>query len=407
MARENILIYVAIFFTLLTLIKGDQPFQCPNNGLPKLADDGKPIQCLPGQATSHIVCGRGYSCYFSGFNYQCCPTADEDDEEHDEPHHECPAESFTVLSSNGAPLKCNPRTKRCPEATMFCSESLESAICCERIDESKSAPSTKLETLQKSENVAPVHEEEHITTIINRDIINENECPNGLLLLSDDGKAVTCDKDGKCPQDDMFCHVHPIQGISVCCQIVEGEALEGVTHNPLKYNPEDAKKLIEELKIQKERENKRKDAEIVTSVESSQSPTTLSPSSSAVPKNLRYADNDARVGEKLKNPAELQNVKINVKAHAIKTHVDTNDDHNHEGIVYKPHNQGGYAVSRKLDKLNARKQEIDHKLLAQRFLLEQIKNGWPYDEKFYRTESVAVLHRGNRPAAIVHFPNRA
>lgn len=47
---------------------------------------------------------------------------------------------------------------------------------------------------------------------------------------------------------------------------------------------------------------------------------------------------------------------------------------------YKPHPSGGYAV-RKIKKNHRRPEQ---KLLAQQYLLEQIKNGWPYDEKFYR-----------------------
>ena len=51
-------------------------------------------------------------------------------------------------------------------------------------------------------------------------------------------------------------------------------------------------------------------------------------------------------------------------------------------LEYKPHASGGYAVQ-KLK--NSRKRPPEARLLAQQYLLEQIKNGWPYDEKFYRT----------------------
>lgn len=53
-------------------------------------------------------------------------------------------------------------------------------------------------------------------------------------------------------------------------------------------------------------------------------------------------------------------------------------------VEFKPHPGGGYAV-KKIE--NKRKRPAEARLLAQQYLLEQIKNGWPYDEKFYRTSN--------------------
>ena len=98
------------YFWLTTL---DRQFICPNSGSPKLDNDGAPVQCLPGQA-SDVVCGRGFSCFFSGFNYQCCPTAEEDYDEQIGTV-ECPAGSLSILDSTGNLLRCNPRTGQCPK----------------------------------------------------------------------------------------------------------------------------------------------------------------------------------------------------------------------------------------------------------------------------------------------------
>ncbi|GMT06246.1 hypothetical protein PENTCL1PPCAC_28420 [Pristionchus entomophagus] len=47
--------------------------QCPNGESPKLDKRGSLIQCLPG-AGQHSVCGPVHTCFFSGMNYMCCPT---------------------------------------------------------------------------------------------------------------------------------------------------------------------------------------------------------------------------------------------------------------------------------------------------------------------------------------------
>lgn len=45
-------------------------------------------------------------------------------------------------------------------------------------------------------------------------------------------------------------------------------------------------------------------------------------------------------------------------------------------------------VANKLQRINTYKLNVEQKMKAQRFLVEQIKNGWPYNDKFYRPEGV-------------------
>uniref|UniRef100_A0A0N4U834 WAP domain-containing protein n=1 Tax=Dracunculus medinensis TaxID=318479 RepID=A0A0N4U834_DRAME len=57
-----------------------------------------------------------------------------------------------------------------------------------------------------------------------------------------------------------------------------------------------------------------------------------------------------------------------------------------EILNYSPHSSGGYAVSRSFA---AKTEKVDNsKHLAREFLMEQIRNGWPYAERFYRTYEV-------------------
>lgn len=58
------------------------------------------------------LCGPGYSCYFSGTNYQCCPTEEEIDLD---TILECPSPGITILTDAGLPLICIPGLHDCPQ----------------------------------------------------------------------------------------------------------------------------------------------------------------------------------------------------------------------------------------------------------------------------------------------------
>lgn len=58
------------------------------------------------------MCGKGYACFFSGFNYQCCPSEEDDDSF---ASLECPAPALTILDGDGGPIRCNPVTRPCPQ----------------------------------------------------------------------------------------------------------------------------------------------------------------------------------------------------------------------------------------------------------------------------------------------------
>lgn len=53
-------------------------------------------------------------------------------------------------------------------------------------------------------------------------------------------------------------------------------------------------------------------------------------------------------------------------------------------VRYKPHNAGGYAVSRAFSS-KVRRAPNDLRALAREYLLEHLRRGWPYNDEFYRT----------------------
>jgi len=95
-----------IFLVLIHQCLGERQLFCPNNGTPK-----PEIKCLPGQHDNN-VCGEGYSCFFSGINYHCCPSGDETADKHQ--RGECPDYTFAVLDSVGKPVHCSTLGKECP-----------------------------------------------------------------------------------------------------------------------------------------------------------------------------------------------------------------------------------------------------------------------------------------------------
>lgn len=122
-----------------------------------------------------------------------------------------------------------------------------------------------------------------------------------------------------------------------------------------------------------------------------------------------YADNESELNKNLGKSLdlELESIKTEIKdeksikaqaAKTIKIQKQQNSESNenilnHTSIyTYKPHIQSGYAVSKtNLIKINSKKTVPDQKLIAQQYLLEQIKDGWPYNEKYYRSDGKLIL----------------
>uniref|UniRef100_A0A183GAZ3 WAP domain-containing protein n=1 Tax=Heligmosomoides polygyrus TaxID=6339 RepID=A0A183GAZ3_HELPZ len=191
----------------LTAIIGRLP-SCANGQHPKLDKVGRPIQCLPG-SSSRSVCGVNHTCFFSGMNYMCCPS--------NEPSHDnqpaCPSPLLTVLDSHGLPLKCNPRSRICPQEKGTCSDVGLAYICCEHVaDELHSnsvvARDRKRAPQKKSLMKAAVDAEESL------------DCPqNSIGLLNGDGSRVMCNSRRRCPGESTFCHGAFKR--SICCEPFE------------------------------------------------------------------------------------------------------------------------------------------------------------------------------------------
>lgn len=232
----------------------------------------------------------------------------------------------------------------------------------------------------------------------------------------------------------MYCHRVGRQ--SICCESLlmakneldippptkkSEEKLDPEAFNPLKYTPEEAIRAVDEIGIQKELESA-----IVKQPTSTLPPSTTTEeelstraTTKKITKHRNYIDNENT--RRITLPQYISREKLielddenistppstsltrrpNIKDNHVRTNVDqarafgaqtkaekANDKETIDNSVeYKPHNSGGYAFSRKLEKINSRAQNPQQKALAQQFLVDQIREGWPYNEKFYRPES--------------------
>jgi len=377
--------------------RGDQQFNCPNNGIPKMDEaTGKRVQCLPGR-TSEAACGKGYSCFFSGFNYQCCPTAEEDYDY----LGECPLGSEAVLTPDRKMMECNQK-KQCPNARMFCSTHNSLPICCEISNGIRDDNPKQQNEARIKESFSPPNRVNGVKTIVDVSL-NEDECPeNTVSVLMDDGKMTPCGEEGRnCLESDMFCHI--TNEMSICCRKLDvtntSSSEEGKSEYQKKKKQFEHKYALEESKLQKALDEveagltgeEEEQQETVGKIEYKPA---KSASYSSLGPQTQVVDNEVSLPRSRRiHDGEL------VKARAAK-------NFNGEPIFEENSNTpGGYRISEKLQRINSLRSNVEHKMKVQRYLLEQIKGGWPYDDKFYRPEDIAVIREGNHPTAIVHFQN--
>ncbi|CAD6185151.1 unnamed protein product [Caenorhabditis auriculariae] len=213
------------YFSCLYFVSGQAP-TCPNGQVPKLDKNLNPIQCLPG-TSQYLICGNTHTCYFTGLNYMCCPS----NEPSIDNQPTCPYPRITVLDSHGLPLKCSPRTRECPGDRMTCSDVGLGYICCE--DLGFSEPKATLR---------PENRKMKFTTTITTTMAPEEEleCPeNSIGLLKADGSRVVCNSRKSCPGSDTFCHGEYKR--SICCQkYLFAKDILDVTEEPEKV-PEEKK----------------------------------------------------------------------------------------------------------------------------------------------------------------------
>uniref|UniRef100_A0A1I7TCP3 Uncharacterized protein n=1 Tax=Caenorhabditis tropicalis TaxID=1561998 RepID=A0A1I7TCP3_9PELO len=192
-------IFCYFLISLVTQTIAQAP-TCPNGQLPKLDASLKPLQCLPG-TSQHLICGANHNCFFTGLNYMCCPS----NEPSIDNQPSCPYPKLTVLDPHGLPLKCSQIARSCPGENMHCADVGLGYICCEDPSfQRKLPPTTKTPKRYRLTTTTP-HPEEEL------------ECPaNSIGMLNSNGTRKLCNSRTPCPGTDTFCFGEYKR--SICCQ---------------------------------------------------------------------------------------------------------------------------------------------------------------------------------------------
>ncbi|VIO86178.1 Uncharacterized protein BM_BM10902 [Brugia malayi] len=371
----------------LTYSKEYAKLYCPNSQLPEMDDNDTVKQCLPGHEE---LCGPGYSCYFSGTNYQCCPTEEGINLDST---LECPSPSVTILTDAGLPLICTPGLHACPQSSMQCLNVGKHSICCEElssiIDTSHGAISPK-EINSPDETIQPI--------ALNNELFNAPnlECPEpAFTILDGNGDPVPCTEEDCAHQSGRFCYKS--LNTPICCESGERNIDEDVLikkilqrNKPekegsigwsvLKYTP-----LTTAQRQQHENELLQYDNQL----ESDVSNVSRQPVLDRTTSEQSVSSNQAKTLQTFTTASStiittaITPALITSKTSEPQLFEKPNENET-ETIRYKPHNAGGYAVSQAFSS-KIRRAPNDLRALAREYLLEHIRRGWPYSDEFYRS----------------------
>ncbi|CAG9537147.1 unnamed protein product [Cercopithifilaria johnstoni] len=414
---------------------------CPNSQLPEVDDNGAVKQCLPGHEG---LCGSGYSCYFSGTNYQCCPT---EEEINFDSILECPSPGITILTDGGLPLICTPDLHDCPQSSMQCLNVGKHSICCEGLssitDESHDVLSSK-ELNPPDEIIQPIALSNELFNVQNL------ECPEpAFTILDANGDPVSCSEEDCAYQTGRFCY-KPLN-TPICCEgeerTIDDDAsikkiLQESKHEKegsiewsvLRYTPlKTAQRQLQQNELLQENDNVLGLGEslVKSPVPNGSAPEIISP----ITDGLARHSGEKQIGNEYKNSQQsivpdnaqtLQTITTtttSTKTTGITTSTTTtiattasqvitsttpesqmsgkpNEDEI-ETIRYKPHNAGGYAISRAFSS-KVHRAPNDLRALAREYLLEHIRRGWPYSDEFYRTYTQFESQPGQEDEIISH-----
>ncbi|CCD72277.1 uncharacterized protein CELE_K02E10.4 [Caenorhabditis elegans] len=387
------------FLILLVYFASAQAPTCPNGQLPKLDSSLRPLQCLPG-TSQHLICGANHNCFFTGLNYMCCPS----NEPSIDNQPSCPYPKLTVLDPHGLPMKCSQIARSCPGENMHCADVGLGYICCEDPSfQRKHAPpptTTKSPRGYRVKATTPLPEE-------------ELECPKQSIgLLSSNGSRVICNSRNPCPGTDTFCFGEYKR--SICCQkyLYASDILD----DPATTTTQQPKRGFQSISMSMRQPlpGKIHDGQYLKPTTTSSSTTTTTTTTAPPPivdqEFPQIAINS--VGVRRKGPIRpAQRVKPSeVGGNAmvtrtwiprqsftfptVPTTTQTPTTRPVPSAVARRNRLNGVqsftgSTEFKPSTLNLEKNQQNdpnRHALAQKLLSYQIRNGWPYDERFYRPD---------------------
>uniref|UniRef100_A0A914HT26 Uncharacterized protein n=1 Tax=Globodera rostochiensis TaxID=31243 RepID=A0A914HT26_GLORO len=411
-------------------------FNCPNGGEPK-ADErtGKPLQCLPGRRSSSAICGLHHSCFFSGFNYQCCPSLSEDEDENNfvnqqsiETEHrqqptadddmaaenECPAGSFSVFGPEGALLRCGRLRSQteCSKPSMFCHVGVSMQICCERFESDGPLHQSPHQTQVSGEVIVPTSSREAVWHSTDGQSRGEADAVGHSI---DRGEADAVGHSIDRGEADAVGHsIDKGEADAVGHSIDRGEA-DAVGHSTDggEANDEKSKRQPQFQPPPHGTSSNRSTSPMPTldMKDGESSAESVRPSLSSAerpppfkPKNIiqQAAKTAQRIGQ---DEDEHGTGSKEQKSNTNNFNKFNNNNNNNK--------EEEYAPTKLLKEFSnvADEPAQQHRTASQQYILEKISDGWPYDDKFYRptnnnnNEDIFVMRKRGRPSAIVYLPN--
>uniref|UniRef100_A0A0N4ZWA3 CC domain-containing protein n=1 Tax=Parastrongyloides trichosuri TaxID=131310 RepID=A0A0N4ZWA3_PARTI len=396
---HNISVYIfVVYFICLTAAFEDYRYHCPF-GTAKKEETGDYVQCLPGDYSTH-TCGDKHFCYFSGFNYLCCP---EGKKPKPVPVNdfECPSDGFVQLDGNGDMSRCK-KDSDCLGSSGLCHNN----ICC--------TASKKIEPTNY--RVTP-RKEETKKKIILVDL-TKLDCPHPFLtVLNDEGHPSICEKSNPCSNKNEECI--PVGKVSICCENLgsageEDDKSSEEDSNILKiFKSEETDSTEEDSNVETKIKDKielttEKEEEITTKTTQTTQATTVKVAETTV--ENKTTTKETKVGTPSLRPKVISNtltVPTEEATKAIPTVTRKKEELNplpairprmhssgptktvYEAVKLEPHTMGGYK------KVGDDEAKSAKRVLVQEFLMNQIKKGWPYGDQFYWPEGYGDQLSGN------------
>uniref|UniRef100_A0A0K0EX78 CC domain-containing protein n=1 Tax=Strongyloides venezuelensis TaxID=75913 RepID=A0A0K0EX78_STRVS len=369
----------------------DYRYHCPA-GHAKKDQKNDYVQCLPGDYSTH-TCGDNHFCFFSGFNYVCCPEGKNSKKKTISlKNFECPENSFIQLNENSQLINCKRNTD-CNGLYSQC----HNGYCCSGTQKIK--PTNYPVTSKKKEK-----------KVIEIDL-NILDCPHPFLtVLNDESLPTICDKLKPCSNPSEECLL--VGKVSICCENLgsagdEDDDSEETNPNIIKIYESSNEEKIE---MPKDRENNTNLLNIAVSTnkkvettalpiiknkplidkteklnEDEEKTVTIIETITSVPKKIKLVSNT--VTAQIKSIINDESVKRNNKKEMVSLPIVRSKIHSsgptkttYDAIKLEPHYMGGYQKVRQEDTNN------NKRAIIQKFLMDQIKKGWPYEDQFYWPE---------------------
>uniref|UniRef100_A0AC35U5Y2 Protein kinase domain-containing protein n=1 Tax=Rhabditophanes sp. KR3021 TaxID=114890 RepID=A0AC35U5Y2_9BILA len=358
-------------------------YHCPH-GLARKEGSGSYMQCLPGDYSSH-TCGTNHYCFFSGYNYICCPNGQEELVRKEEIKNEieCPLSTFAELGFDGTHVQCK-WNKDCKGVNSICHD----AVCCASLVKKSLNHKASLKSSNKKK--------------LDFDL-KQIDCPYPFLtVLNTEGSAILCDNRNPCKNSNEKCK--EVGRISICCESLDSAghgseeddeeviykdlgtpelitsaneislttATEGSTTSIV--HSQGTEKTVESS-LEKSTDQMTPAAEVQSTIYVMRTTTTLRPKllSNTVTAPLPVAEEEGNAQITTRNNNALNTLptlKPRMRAAATVTK-------EYDAVKLEPHTMGGYM------KINDDEKKAEKRAKVQEYLMKQIKRGWPYDDKFY------------------------